>query len=482
MSYFSNHTHSHYSNLRLKDAISRPKELIEYANEIGLKGVTLSDHESISGHNKFIQAYQELKENGKLAEDFKIALGNEIYLVKEDTLEELKENYSKREVDTQFYHFLLTSLNPKGHEQIRELSSLAWKNSFKTGLMTRVPTFKEDLERIITGGNVIATSACLGGLIPQMILRWLEAEENNDIDSVRYYKKELHDFITFCIKVFGEDKFFLEIQPSENEEQHIVNRKLIELAPVYNLDYVVATDAHYVKREDRFAHKVYLQSSEGEREVDAFYDSTYIFSGEELYESMRSHLTDDEIKLSMENTLKIHEMVEEYDLYQDTIIPHATIEKFELNHIFKPAYNQFPYMKKFANSEYEIDRYFMYLIEEGFKEHFPASTLSKDYFYKIMDRINTELKELWLISERLGDRLSSYYVLTKEVVDIMWTKGDSIVGVARGSAAGYLVVHLLNISQINPLDYDLPHFRHLTAERPELPDCLYIQSSMLAIV
>src|SRR5699024_1895578 len=157
-------------------------------------------------------------------------------------------------------------------------------------------------------------------------------------------------------------------------------------------------------------------------------------------------------------------------LYQDTIIPHATIEKFELNHIFKPAYNQFPYMKKFANSEYEIDRYFMYLIEEGFKEHFPASTLNKDYFYKIMDRINTELKELWLISERLGDRLSSYYVLTKEVVDIMWTKGDSIVGVARGSAAGYLVVHLLNISQINPLDYDLPHFRHLTAERPELPD------------
>lgn len=470
MTYFSVHNHSHYSNLRLKDAISRPRELIEYANEVGLRGIVLSDHESISGHVKFIKAYQELKKAGKLNENFKIGLGNEIYLVKENSLEELKENYTNKEPDTQFYHFLLISLNPKGHEQIRELSSIAWSNSFKTGNMVRVPTFKKDLKRIVKGGNIVATSACLGGFIPQMILRWLKNEEENNEELVIYYKKQIHDFINFCIDVFGKDKFFLEIQPSENEEQHIVNKKLIKLSSVYGIDYIVATDAHYIKKEDRFAHKVYLKSSEGEREVDAFYDSTYIFSTEEIFKSMESHLTKEEIQTALDNTLKIYDMIEEYDLFQKTIIPHATIEDFELNHLFKPAYDKFEYMKKFAYSEYEIDRYFMYLIEEGFKEHFPANTLSKEYFYKIMDRINTELRELWLISERLGDRLSSYYVLTKEVVDTMWEEGDSIVGVARGSAAGYLVVHLLNISQINPLDYDLPHFRHLTAERPELPD------------
>lgn len=471
LTYFSIHNHSHYSNLRLIDSITFPEQLIEYANELGLKGISLSDHETLSGVVKFSKAYKKMRDEGKLKDDFKISYGNEIYLVRENSLEELKENYANRNPDTQFYHFLLTALNPKGFEQLKELSSIAWQNSFRTGLMTRVPTFKEDMKRIIKGGHVVATTACLGGFVPQMILRWQKAEKENNDELIIYYKKEIHEFITYCIDVFGKDKFFFEIQPSDDVEQHIVNRKLIDLSQVYGIDYIVATDSHFLKKEDRYAHKVYLQSSEGDREVDEFYSSCYIFDEDELFKLMKSHLTTEEIQTSLDNTLKIYNMIEIYDLHQDTIIPHATIEDFELKHIFKPAYNKFEYIEKFAYSEHEIDRYFLYLIEEGFKEHFPAHTLSKEYFYKIMDRINTELRELWLISDRLGDRLSSYYVLTKEVVDTMWEEGNSIVGVARGSAAGYLVVYLLNISQINPLDYDLPHFRHLTAERPELPDC-----------
>lgn len=898
MSYFSIHNHSHFSNLRLKDALSRPKELIEYSNEVGIKGISLTDHETISGSMEFLEAFRTLKENGEIDSEFKATIGNEIYLIREDSIEELKENYKDKNPLTQFYHFLLTAINEKGAEQIRELSSIAWQNSFNTGLMTRVPTLKEDMKRVITGGNVVATSACfphdslvktkkglreiskiekgeevlthkgewkivvkpttrhydgyetviknigssfditstenhkfltiphycpnsvkinketinknyynelvnshqtvskygkammkrnsivvepkwveaknldsthclltpieediididsldltkyhidkpkyelpnnlritprfmkvlgfyaaegslntfsknsitisthskktdlitmvtsffeeelkmapriynkkdsegvditigstevynmfsdlfksgstkkalpefarylppylqsyfvkglflgdgytrvpkrnnvsfsttskqlvadvvhilhrlginpavntnpasfrdgvnrkewysteingklgvalhnfiwedkelsitidmkrsrdipylhnnikymkhrvssvnkikiskrvycleveddhsfvvegaiahncLGGLVPQMILKWLEAEkeedndilkkvsniDSNEIGSINFYKKEIHEFIKFCVEVFGKDKFFLEIQPSENEEQHAVNRKLIELSEIYHLDYIVATDTHYTKKEDRQAHRIYLQSSDGEREVDEFYDSTRIFSEQELYDSMSSHLTQEEIKASLDNTLKIYDMVEEIDLRQKTIIPHADVEPFELNHLFKPAYNQFNYIEKFAYSDYEIDRYMLYLIEEGFKEHFPTNTLTKDYFYKVMGRIDIELKELWLISERLGDRMSSYYVLTREIVlDVIWDKANSICGIARGSAAGYLLNHLLNITQINPLDYDLPHFRHLTAERPELPDC-----------
>src|SRR5699024_9065285 len=335
----------------------------------------------------------------------------------------------------------------------------------------KVTTFKEDMKNVIKGGNVVATSACLGGLIPQYILRWLEAEEDNDDEKTLYYKQELHDFITFCIDVFGQDKFFFEIQPSEDHEQHIVNRKLIELSEVYGVDYIVATDSHFVKKEDRQAHKVYLQSSEGEREVDAFYSSCYIFSEEEIKESMAEHLTEEEIQTALDNTMKIHEMIEIFDLHQETIIPRANIEEFELNHLFEPAYSQFEYIEKFSSSEYEVDRYMLYLIEEGFKKLFQNPELTREKFYEIMERIDMELKELWLISERLGDRMSSYYVLTREVVlDVIWEKAESICGVARGSAAGFLINHLLEITQINPLDYDLPHFRHLTAERPELPD------------
>src|SRR5699024_1291405 len=138
---------------------------------------------------------------------------------------------------------------------------------------------------------------------------------------------------------------------------HVVNRKLIELSEVYGIDYIVATDSHFVKKEDRQAHKVYLQSSEGEREVDAFYSSCYIFSEEEIKESMISHLTNEEIQNALDNTMKIHEMIEVFDLFQETVIPRANIEEFELNHLFEPAYHQFPYIEKFSNSEYKIDRY-----------------------------------------------------------------------------------------------------------------------------
>jgi len=468
--YFSVHNHSMFSNIRLVDSLNRPEELISYANEIGLKGICLSDHECLSGHVKFIQAYKEAKKEGKLRDDFKIGLGNEIYLVKEDSLEELKENYTNKNEDTKFYHFLLLARNKKGYEQLKILSSMAWENMFSTGLMERVPTFKKNLKDVIKKGDVIASTACLGGFVAQTILKCLEAKEQKDENKLNYYKKELDNFVNFCIEVFGKDCFFFEIQPSDNKQQKIVNKKLVELSKVYDIDYIVATDGHYLKKEDRYAHKVYLQSQDGEREVDDFYDATYIMSEDEVRNYLRDHLSEQEIDKAFENTLKIYDMIEFFDLKQHTVIPHAKIENFQVNHIFKPAYDKFEYIEKYANSKYQIDQYLLYLIEEGFKNKMKNPDLTKEYFYKVMDRINTELRELWLISEKLGDRMSSYYVLTKQIVDIIWDKGDSLVGVSRGSAAGFLINYLIDIIQVNPLDYNLPHFRHLTAERPELPD------------
>ncbi|AZV43583.1 DNA polymerase [Peribacillus asahii] len=468
MSYFSVHNHSMYSNIRLIDALNRPEELISYANEIGLNGICLSDHECLSGHVKFIQAYKEMKKEGKLSDGFKIGLGNEIYLVKEDSLEELKENYSNKNPNTKFYHFLLLAKDFQGYEQLKILSSTAWENLFKTGFMERVPTFKDKLKEVVQGGHVVATTACLGGELPQVILKLIDAEENGG--EVVKFKREINDFIKYCVDVFGKENFFFEIQPSNNKQQKVVNKKLIELSKVYEIDYIVATDGHYLKKEDRYAHKVYLQSQDGEREVDDFYDATYIMSEDEVRENLKDHLSEEEIDIAFKNTLKIHNMIDIFDLKKDTAIPHAGIPNFEVKHIFAPAYQKFNYIEKFANSEYEIDQYLLALIEEGFNSYINNDNLTREYFYTVMERINTELRELWLISERLGDRMSSYYVLTKQVVDIIWTKGDSLVGVSRGSAAGYLLNFLIGITQINPLDYDLPHFRHLTAERPELPD------------
>lgn len=479
LSYFSIHNHSEFSNDRLLDSITPPDELIQYAVELGLKGIALTDHETLSGHVKFIKAYKELKKKKKIPEDFKIALGNEIYLVDEDNIDELKDNYYNREERTKFYHFLLLAKNKEGYNQLKELSSLAWENSFRTGKMVRVPTFKEDLARIIKGGHVMATSACLGGFLPQMILKWQEAEKKGNQEEIDYYKLEIHEFILFNIDVFGKENFFFEIQPSDDPEQHIVNQKLVMLSEVYGIDYVVATDSHYLKKEDREIHKIYLQSQEGEREVDAFYASCYVFPVEEILESMSKHLPEDVIVKAIQNTMKIYEQIEFFDLQQKTIIPEANIEEFEFTHEFKEYYNRYEYIKKYIYSEYEIDRYFIYLIKQGIRKFFYPIEESRYDLHTILNRVNTELRELYLISKKLGGRMSSYYVLTRQVVlDIMWKKSDTLVGIGRGSAAGFLINYLLEIVQINPLDYDLPHFRHLTAERPELPDCK-LRSSML---
>lgn len=475
-SYFSTHNHSSYSNLRGLDAILRLDEMIQYANDIGLAGICISEHQVLSSHYKFLKEYNKLKKEGKIRDSFRVGLGNEIYLVRENDIEELKENARNRQPLTKFYHFLLLALNKEGHKQLRILSSMAWDNMFSLYGMERVPNFKEDLRKVIKQGDVVGTTACAGSLVGQMIINEFYAEHEEE---KAFFRKEIDDFIEFCIDVFGKKYFFLELQPSNNPEQILINQQLLELSEQYNLKYTIATDGHYLKREDRGAHRTYLQSQNMEREVDAFYEATFIQSEEEVREYLSPYLSEEVIQNGFNTTLEIMNMMEDYSLDRDTVVPTPSIPNYEFDHMLKQGYEMYPYIEKFANSPHRIDNYFLHLIQEGLTEKIlEGRKADKEYFHVCLNRINTELKEIWNISEKIHERVSAYYVLVKQIVDIMWTDGDSLVGVSRGSAGGYLTVYLLGIIQMNPLDYNLPHYRHLTAERPELPDDL--TSLMLA--
>ena len=480
MSYFSIHNHSMYSNAKVKDSTNRPKEMIQYANHIGLKGIVLSDHEILSGHVKFINAYNELRSEklkdgnvnpNPLPRHFKIGLGDEIYLCEEEDLEQLKENIANNNPDTRFYHFLLVALNKNGHQQLRQISTMAWENHFSSKGQDRTPTFKSTLKSIVKKGDIVASTACIGGIVGHSILKLKQAEEEGNIDDYEYYDNRLRNFLEFCIDVFGKEHFYLEMQPSENEEQIYVNKHLLQLSKETGIKYIVATDGHYLKKEDRNSHRIYLQSDNKDREVDAFYSSTYIMSEEEVREYMITHLTNDEIDIALANTMEIYEKVEQYDLFHKTIIPTPKDTDIVLEHILEPIYDKYEYIKKFAYSDFKVDQHYLQRVQEGLVEQIVRGRKAdKEYFHKCLERINLEMKELWLISDRLQDRMSKYYLLTKEVVDLIWTKGDSLTGVSRGSAGGYLTVALLGITQLNSLDYNLPHYRHLTSERPELPD------------
>ncbi|MBE2917327.1 DNA polymerase III subunit alpha [Anoxybacillus flavithermus] len=466
------HCHTDRSNIRLLDSTNSVKDLIKTAAKLKYKGIAITDHECLSAHVQAIKLVREFKQKGEIPEDFKLILGNEIYLV--DSLEEVKDNYKSGE--TKFPHFLLLAKDKEGHEQLRILSSKAWENSFFTGTMERVPTVKKDLEEIVKDnkGHLIASTACLGSEVNIHLLAIREAERNNDEAKIRYHKVKLHEFILWCIDVFGKENFFIELQPALSDEQIYCNQKLVKIADYYGLKRIVTTDAHYLRPEDREIHKAYLSSKEGDREVDDFYEACFLQTIDEIYERM-NYLPKEIIEEAIKNTELIGKMVEDYTIEHEPIIPKIDLPEFEVRHIFKPAYDKYKYIKKMAYSDNEQDRYMIKLIEDGFQENIPYNTLTKEKFHQILNRINLELGELWEISQKLNQAMSSYYITVREIVNIIWDDdcgGNSLVGSGRGSAAGFLVNYLLGITQINPLEYgiEMPHWRHLHQSRPELPD------------
>ncbi|EGQ3935515.1 PHP domain-containing protein, partial [Staphylococcus pseudintermedius] len=159
--YVLHHNHSYYSNLRLTDAITSPRQLIETAKQYGYKGMSITEHESLSSAVDMIKTVKEMKASGELREDFRMLLGNEIYLV--DSLEEVRDNYESGK--TKFPHFCLIAKNRKGFEALSKLSTQAWKNSFfSSSIMERVPTEKAYLREVAQSdeykGTLMASSAC----------------------------------------------------------------------------------------------------------------------------------------------------------------------------------------------------------------------------------------------------------------------------------------------------------------------------------
>ena len=172
------HCHTDGSNLRMKDSNVKTEQLIKYANSLGNKGVAITDHESLSSHIKAINCVSQLKEKGELPKDFNLILGNEIYLIDFNDLETKMENKDK--ID--FYHFILLAKDEIGHNQLRKLSSRAWRdNYFSYKGMNRVPTYYSDIEEVIgeDKGHLIAQTACLGSYLGKSseLLRLTEDEE-----------------------------------------------------------------------------------------------------------------------------------------------------------------------------------------------------------------------------------------------------------------------------------------------------------------
>ena len=308
----SMHNHTQYSNLRLRDCIIKENELIDYAIELGHKVVAITDHETIASAVKVEKYYNKIKEKNP---DFKVIRGNEIYLCRNG----LNSSNFNKDFD-KYYHFLLLAKDLIGMKQIFELSTRAWKRSYMARGMRRVPTYYQDLFDIISSnpGHVIGSTACLGGVLPTQILRGTD-------------KSKLDMCIEQMCSIFGKDNFFLELQPGKTQEQITVNKALLGFAAEHQIDYIITTDSHYLKKEDRQIHKAYLNAQNGEREVDDFYATTYMMDTEELMKFFK-YMSDDELAAAFKAIERIGEMCEDFSILKDLAIPRLPWSDFR-NHL-----------------------------------------------------------------------------------------------------------------------------------------------------
>ena len=439
------HNHTQYSNLRLRDCIIKEDELIKYAIELGHKVVAITDHESVSNSIKVQKIYKKIKEKNP---DFKVILGNEIYLCRNGLN---ADNYDSK--NDRYYHFILLAKDLEGHKQIREISTRAWQRSYMARGMRRVPTYYQDLFDIIgrNPGHVIGSTACLGGALPTQILRGTPDE-----------KLEL--WIKQMDKLFGHGNFYLEMQPSNNKEQILVNKKLLEFSKKLDIPYIITTDSHYLKKEDRIIHKAYLNAQNGDREVDEFYATTYMMGTEEL-ESYFPYFDDEVLQKAYQNILDIANKCEDYDLMKPLRIPDLVWNEPKQGTAPYKYFEKIPYLKTFMESDYVGDHRLCDAIVEGIESHLD---LQNDRAY---EEINSNLEMTWVSSKVNNAHWSAYYLNLQKIIDICWDAG-SLVGPGRGSGVGFILLYVLGITQINPLRETTRCFawRFLNPERVSVLD------------
>ncbi|HBZ67267.1 MAG TPA: DNA polymerase III subunit alpha [Bacteroidales bacterium] len=385
------HVHTQYSIL---DGAAQIKKLLAKARETGMTSLAITDHGNMYGVMYFMK---EAKAQG-----IKPIIGIETYVA----------NVSRFEKNNRGHHLILLAKNLEGYHNLAILSTLA----FKEGFYYNARIDKEILRTYSKG--IIASSACLGGEIPQAIMA-------GDYDKAEQIIKEFKD-------IFGDD-FFLELMDHGLEDQKAVNRELIRLARKHDVKLIATNDVHFVNREDAKPHQILIclntQTSLEDAGQLIYTGNEYLRTPEEMAQLFA------EIPEAIENTQVLSDRIEEFKLEHPVVLP-----RFELPGDFT-----------------DQDEYLHHLTFEGVKRRYQELTP------EITDRIDFELATI----KRMG--FPGYFLIVQDFIAAARNMGV-MVGPGRGSAAGSAVAYCLGITNIDPIKYKLLFERFLNPERISMPD------------
>lgn len=304
--------------------------------------------------------------------------------------------------------------------------------------MRRVPTYYQDIIDVIgkNPGHVIGMTACLGGFLPHLILDWAPTNDESKWDYIIRWCRRMEE-------IFGKENFYLEMQPSPNPEQKLVNCTLLRLAKELDVKYTITLDAHYLKKEDRVIHKAYLNSQNGDREVDGFYATTYLMGHEEI-RSYMSELSIEQIQEAYNSIIEIQDKCENYSLKKPLKIPQLPWKNFDDIVDVGNWCKKIPEFEPFLSSKYIGDKELVKAIIQKINSDV---RLQNQATY---DAINTCLEMTRISSDVNKAHWSAYYLNLQKIIEACWEAG-TLVGPGRGSGVGFILLYLLDITQINPL-------------------------------
>ncbi|MBD0332676.1 MAG: DNA polymerase III subunit alpha, partial [Chitinophagaceae bacterium] len=420
------HVHTQFS---LLDGAATIPALYKKALADEMPAIAISDHGNMFGVFEFVaEAYRHTDDKGK--PKVKPVVGCEFYV----TLDRHRKTFTKDERDPR-YHQILLAKNENGYRNLIKLTSLGYTE----GLYSKYPRIdKQLIEKYHEG--LIATTCCLGAMVPQTILKKGEAEAEKEF--------------MWWLNLFGGD-YYVELQRHGLPEQDKVNEILLKFALKYNVKIIASNDSHYIDESDFNAHDILLCINTGEKvstpalrvftDDDVYVkDKRFAFPNNQFYfkstQQMSSAFAD--LPQAIDNTNEIIEKIDLLNLKKDILLPAFPIPKeFQLHE--DNNLNQWEYLK--------------HITYDGAKQRYSEIT------EELRERIDFELFTI----KTMG--FAGYFLIVSDFIKAGRELGV-FVGPGRGSAAGSVVAYCIGITNIDPIKYNLLFERFLNPDRKSMPD------------
>jgi len=410
------HTHSHYSML---DGMGKIPDLVKKAKEQGAKSLALTDHGVMHGAVEF---YEECEKAG-----IKPIIGCEVYVAPRT----LKDKVPR--VDASPYHLILLAKNMEGYKNLIQLTTQAHLEGYYYK-----PRVDKNLLRKYSKG-LIASSACVQGEIPRKALESIEKGRG----AVKEY-----------VDIFGKENFCLEVQKHPSvEQQDRSNELMFKLAEEFDLKTVATNDIHYVEKEDAEAQDalICLQTSRvmtDEGRMTMANDDYSMKPPAEILSEFPDHPE------TLKNTVEVANMCN---------------LKLELGGIIIP---DFP-----VPEGHDLHSYFLESCYLGLNKRYGKIPIKKEDLTIGHEPTPEELdisKEVWErfkyeagVIKKMG--YEGYLLIVSDFT--IWSKEQKIaVGPGRGSGAGSIILYAMNITDLEPLKYNLLFERFLNPDRISMPD------------